>query len=73
MSIGAVDQTAAEPPGAARADLAIEGMTCAACAGRIQRALGRLDGVEDAQVNFATGRATVLYGAGVGDAEFRSA
>ncbi len=43
-----------------RQDLAIEGMTCAACANRIQRKLTRLDGVAEAQVNFATGRATVL-------------
>jgi len=47
-------------------------MTCAACANRIQRALGKLDGVDDAQVNFATGRATLLYGSGTGEAEFRS-
>ena len=38
----------------------------------IQRALGKLNGVDEAQVNFATGRATVLHGAGVGDTEFRS-
>jgi Cu+-exporting ATPase len=35
-------------------------MTCAACSNRIQRKLTRLDGVIDAQVNFATGRATVV-------------
>lgn len=72
MSTETVDQQLEEPSHTARADLAIEGMTCAACASRIQRALGKLNGVDEAQVNFATGRATVLHGSGVGDTEFRS-
>lgn len=46
---------------ATRTDLNVGGMTCAACANRIQRRLGKVDGVEGAQVNFATGRATVLH------------
>ncbi len=50
-----------------RADLAIDGMTCAACASRIQRKLGKLDAVADAQVNFATGRATVTHDGSVDD------
>ena len=40
--------------------LALEGMTCASCAARIEKRLNRLDGVE-ASVNFATERATVAY------------
>ena len=44
----------------ARTELALEGMTCAACAGRIERKLNRLDGV-DATVNFATEQAAVAY------------
>ncbi len=44
----------------ARADLALEGMTCAACATRIEKVLNRIDGVE-AAVNFATESATVRY------------
>lgn len=36
----------------------ISGMTCAACAGRVERALGKLDGVT-ASVNYATERAIV--------------
>ena len=45
----------------ARVDLTIDGMTCAACANRIQRRIGKLDAVAEAQVNFATGRATVIH------------
>ena len=42
------------------AELELEGMTCAACAARIERRLNRLDGVE-AAVNFATESARVAY------------
>ncbi|MBN9739617.1 heavy metal translocating P-type ATPase [Amycolatopsis sp. A1MSW2902] len=41
-------------------DLAVGGMTCAACAARVERSLGKLDGVR-ATVNYATERATVHY------------
>ncbi|GLZ38321.1 heavy metal translocating P-type ATPase [Actinokineospora sp. NBRC 105648] len=50
-----------------RVELAIGGMTCAACAGRIERKLNRLDGVR-ASVNFATERATVEVPAGLATA-----
>jgi Cu+-exporting ATPase len=43
-----------------RLELPIEGMTCASCAGRVEKSLNRLDGVE-ATVNFATERATVSF------------
>src|SRR5258708_4553037 len=43
-----------------RVELAIGGMTCASCGPRIERSLGRLDGVT-ASVNFATRNATVTY------------
>lgn len=39
--------------------LSITGMRCASCAGRIEKALLNVEGVEEAQVNFATGQATV--------------
>ena len=45
------------PPVTQRVDLPIEGMTCAACASRIERKLNTLEGVE-ATVNYATERAT---------------
>jgi Cu+-exporting ATPase len=43
-----------------RAQLELEGMTCASCAARIERKLNRLEGVE-AAVNFATEEATVTF------------
>src|SRR5437764_7181146 len=45
----------------ALAELAIEGMTCASCAVRIQGTLSRQNGVGEARVNFATRHATVTY------------
>ncbi|WP_019636588.1 heavy metal translocating P-type ATPase [Paenibacillus fonticola] len=41
--------------------LQITGMTCSACANRIEKSLGRLEGVQEANVNFALERATVAY------------
>ena len=46
------------PPG--QVDLALEGMTCAACAARIETSLNRLPGVT-ANVNFATEAARVRF------------
>ncbi|MGZ4388770.1 MAG: heavy metal translocating P-type ATPase [Gaiellaceae bacterium] len=43
-----------------RVELALEGMTCASCAARIEKKLNRLDGVE-ATVNFATEHAAVAF------------
>ncbi|OJW20954.1 MAG: ATPase [Planctomycetales bacterium 71-10] len=42
-------------------DMPVVGMHCAACAGRIERALGAAAGVEKAGVNFASARATVTF------------
>ncbi len=44
----------------AHVDLALDGMTCAACAARIEKTLNRLPGVE-ASVNFATESADVRF------------
>lgn len=44
-----------------RLDLPIEGMTCGACAVRLEKALGRAGGINSAEVNFATERANVDY------------
>jgi len=40
-------------------ELAVEGMTCASCVGRVERALKAVPGVSNAAVNLATERATV--------------
>src|SRR6266700_4004353 len=44
-----------------RATLALEGMTCASCAMRIEKGLKKVLGVKDASVNFATEQATVTF------------
>jgi len=60
--------------GTSRLVLPVEGMTCAACSNRVSRALGKLDGVEQANVNFATHRAAVTYDASkVDPAQFKAA
>ena len=41
-------------------DLEIEGMTCASCVARVERALKLVPGVTDANVNLATERAQVI-------------
>jgi Cu+-exporting ATPase len=48
--------------------LDVAGMTCASCVGRVERALGKLDGVSEARVNLATESAEVVA-AGVVDPE----
>jgi Cu+-exporting ATPase len=50
-----------EAPSGARVDLNLGGMSCAACAARIEKKLNSLEGVEKAAVNFATAKATVKY------------
>jgi P-type Cu+ transporter len=58
-------------PGAAPAptplhfELPIEGMTCASCSGRVEKALARVPGVASAAVNLATEQATVSGAAGL--------
>ncbi len=45
----------------AKVTIPIGGMTCAACAKRIEKAVGKLEGVASTSVNFATEKATVTY------------
>ncbi len=54
-----------------RTDIRVEGMTCGACAARVQSALDAADGVLDARVNFASSRATVLHDGSIDDANLR--
>ncbi|MEI7984043.1 MAG: heavy metal translocating P-type ATPase [Armatimonadota bacterium] len=41
--------------------LDIQGMTCASCVRRVEKALAKVPGVESASVNFATNQATVVH------------
>ncbi|MFJ3439925.1 heavy metal translocating P-type ATPase [Streptomyces sp. NPDC086081] len=50
-------------PALAEVELLIGGMTCAACAARVEKKLNRMDGVT-ATVNYATEKARVTYPAG---------
>lgn len=45
--------------------LGIEGMTCASCVGRVERAIAAIDGVSHVAVNLATESATIEARAGV--------
>ncbi|MGI6245127.1 MAG: heavy metal translocating P-type ATPase [Pseudochelatococcus sp.] len=47
--------------GAARLDLAVEGMTCAACIGEIEHGLRELPGLVGARVNYSRHRLTVNW------------
>jgi heavy metal translocating P-type ATPase len=51
----------------------VDGMTCAACAGRIERVLGKQDGVDAAVVNFAGAEAKVRLTGDVTPEELRAA
>ena len=42
-------------------DIPVEGMTCASCAGRVEKAIRAVPGVADAAVNLATERARVTF------------
>ncbi|MGN7308640.1 heavy metal translocating P-type ATPase [Bacillus subtilis] len=46
-------------------DLNIEGMTCASCVSRIEKVVGKVDGVESVNVNLASEKAHVSYVPGV--------
>ncbi|HZJ02058.1 MAG TPA: heavy metal translocating P-type ATPase, partial [Gemmatimonadaceae bacterium] len=48
-----------------RIDLPVTGMTCAACAARIERSLAKAEGVQEASVNLATERAMVRFDPGI--------
>ena len=54
-------------------DLAIRGMTCASCVGRVEKALAKAPGVLSASVNLATERAHVVAVGGTGLEPLRKA
>ena len=53
--------TNANDAGHRQTTLQITGMTCASCSTRIEKALTRLNGVRQANVNLTTEEATVAY------------
>jgi heavy metal translocating P-type ATPase len=48
-------------PVVAEHEFSVSGMTCASCVSRVERALKRVDGVLEANVNLASERATLRY------------
>ena len=64
---GSADAAATAPtpsgfaPSVGDVALPIEGMTCASCVRRIEKALSRVEGVQEASVNLATEQAHVVF------------
>ncbi|APT58709.1 copper-translocating P-type ATPase [Roseomonas gilardii] len=54
-------------------DLLVEGMSCASCVRRVERALAKVPGVESAQANFATGHTRVRLRPGTDPAALEEA
>ena len=54
-------------------ELSVQGMTCASCVGRVEKALRAVPGVTDVTVNLATERATVDTDAATSDAALQDA
>src|SRR6266571_481901 len=57
----ALSQAQTDPMAESQTILALEGMTCASCAIRIEKGLKKVPGVKDASVNLATEQAVVTY------------
>ena len=49
------------PIGSSVLRLGVQGMTCASCVRRVEKALKKVDGVHDASVNLATEKARVVF------------
>ncbi len=54
-----------ESAGACAIDIIVDGIRCASCVWLIEKIIGALPGVVEARVNYATGRARVLFDPGV--------
>jgi len=53
-----------QPDGAREVSFGVTGMTCASCVRRVERAIGKVQGVREATVNLATEKARVVYDPG---------
>jgi Cu+-exporting ATPase len=58
-AIAAIEKAGYEVP-QTQVELVVQGMTCASCVGRVERALKKVAGVQSASVNLATERALVV-------------
>ena len=58
--LGSIEKSGYEPR-SAETSFGVTGMTCANCVSRVERKLGKTEGVLEASVNLATERATVHY------------
>jgi heavy metal translocating P-type ATPase len=58
LLVAAIEKAGYDVP-ATSVDLVVEGMTCASCVGRVERALAAVPGVQSATVNLATEQALV--------------
>ncbi|MBE5980776.1 MAG: copper-translocating P-type ATPase [Paenibacillaceae bacterium] len=63
-AVAKIGYEVAEKPKNSDVTIPIGGMTCAACARRVEKAIGKLEGVVSSSVNFATEKATVAYDPG---------
>lgn len=66
MTLNSIAAASALHPAEPRV-FAVEGMTCAACAARIERVLAQVPGLDSAHVNLATNRAHVSAGPDIAD------
>lgn len=58
LGFGVINEAIAK---GSKAELKITGMSCAACSAKIEKKLNKTEGIEQANVNLATGRASVEY------------
>ena len=61
MSIATAETLSPIDDSEAQCELPVQGMTCASCVLRVERALKATPGVQDAHVNFVTRRASISY------------
>ncbi|MDR2493251.1 MAG: copper ion binding protein, partial [Coriobacteriales bacterium] len=60
-AISKIGYEVTEKPDGQQATIPVGGMTCAACAQRVEKAIKALEGVQSVAVNYATEKATVVY------------
>jgi Cu+-exporting ATPase len=60
-AVAKIGYQALDKPQGSTVTIPVGGMTCAACAQRVEKAIRKLEGVETVAVNLATEKATVVY------------